>query len=177
VSIGIVALLAAAIVIAVVAISGCGGSGGNTASGDSKPKPKPLTRSELIAKADAICIESQKAFKTTTEEAFPPHTSVPNPSERLPNVEYSEYLVEISRRAVRQLNSLSPPPPLRADYEAYVSAVEEVEGLALQALRASVADDGGAYLKARKTRDAGALERYDLARAVGLEKCSPSPFR
>jgi hypothetical protein len=170
--------------ISVIAVAGCGGGGSglsaaagdsSTLSGDSSSKP--LTKAELVARADATCMAEERAFRAATRKFYPQETTVPNAKERLPNVGYSENLIEISKRAVDRLKSLIPPPQLRADYEAYLRAEEEVEQLAEEALKASIADNGGAYFKARKTRDAGALERYDLASAVGLAKCSPNPFR
>ena len=71
-------------------------------------------------------------------------------SRGLPNVAYSEDVVDVSKRVVRWLRALEPPARLRLAYEAYVHAEEEVERLAEDALEASVADDGGAYFKARK---------------------------
>ena len=44
-----------------------------------------------------------------------------------------------------------------------------------QALEAAEAEDATAYLAARERRDAGQLERYELARQVGLKKCSLKP--
>jgi hypothetical protein len=41
-----------------------------------------------------------------------------------------------------------------------------------QALSAAEANDASAYLEARQRRDAETTERYELAREVGLEKCS-----
>jgi hypothetical protein len=177
VGVGLALLLTA---IAAAAIMGCGGSGDGSVASTvaAHPKPRPLARSELIARADAVCVAGQRDYEAISKKAYPDprHTSVPNPTERLPNVEYSENVVELAKRLVRRLSSLAPPPQLRKGYEAYVAAVKEVEQLAEQALQASVEDNGGAYYKARKTRDAGALERANLAEAVGLKKCSPNPF-
>ncbi len=159
--------------------AGCGGDSSGSAGETTAAEPdQALSRTELISKADAICVAGQKAFRAASRAAYPhpEQTSVPNPTERLPNVEYSENVVEVAKRIVRQLKALTPPPALRAGYDAYVEGEEEVEDLALAALQASIEDDGGAYFKARKTRDAGALERANLAEAVGLKKCSPNPF-
>ena len=43
-----------------------------------------------------------------------------------------------------------------------------------QALEAAEAGDAAAYVAARERRDAEAGERYDLAREVGLQTCSPN---
>lgn len=162
-----------------MSIAGCGdGAGGSAAGTTETTRQQPLSRAELIAKADAICLSGQKAFRAVTKKAYPTpnQVSVPNPTERLPNVPYAEDVVDVAKRVVGQLKTLTPPPRMREAYEAYVRAEEEVERLAIEALDASIDDDGGAYYKARATRDAGALERANLAEAIGLKRCSPNPF-
>jgi hypothetical protein len=163
--------------VLLVLASGCGGdSSGSASHNETEPEHRQaLTRSELIAKADAICVASRRALRRLTARTFR-QTRFPNPSERLPNVLYSEEVLELSEKTVRQLKALTPPSALRSAYEAYVGAHEEIESLDEQALQASFDDDGGAYLKARKVRDAGFLDRAELAEAVGLKKCSPNPF-
>jgi hypothetical protein len=164
--------------LAFVAIAaGCGGSDDDPgpASAAVTSEPTPLTRAELIAKADAICVATRRTLRHVTAKAFK-YTHFPNPSETLPNVQYSEQVLGVAKKAVRRLRALTPPAGVRSDYEAYLRAEEEVEDLAEQALQASIDDDGGAYLKARKTRDAGALERANFAEAIGLRRCSPNPF-
>jgi hypothetical protein len=171
---GVVALVGA--VVAVALLSGCGGGNGS-ATGEGKPK-QPLSRAVLIARADTVCVAGQQAYARVTEKNYPhpERTSVPDPTERLPNVRYSEELVDVAKHVTVGLEALEPPPQLREAYEAYVDAVKEVQELAEAALKASNEDVGGPYYKARKTRDAGKLERANLAEAVGLKKCSPNPF-
>ena len=171
-------LAIAAIALALL-IVGCGGGSGSSATGQTEPThQQPLGRAELIARADAICVAGQRAFARVSHDAYPNprQVSVPNPRERLPNVEYAENMVTVARRVTRRLAALTPPAQLREPYEAYVKAVEEVKQLEEDALQASNEDNGGKYFKARKTRDAGKLERANLAEAVGLKKCSPNPF-
>jgi hypothetical protein len=169
---GALALVAA---IAAIVVLASGGGGSNQVAADNtakpthpspKPPPKTLGRSELLAKADAICTDSKVTYVATLHE-FPE-------GETTPSVPYSRTLAGISTRAVRKLNLLSPPASLRKPYLEYVAAQERVKAYDRQALEAAEAGDTTAYLSARERRDDEAGERYDLARAVGLEKCSTS---
>jgi hypothetical protein len=163
--------LAAAIAAVAVLASGGGGSSPDAASGTTKsvrPQPKAplkiLSESELIAKADAICTHSKVTYVATLHE-FPE-------GETTPSVPYSKILAGISTRAVRRLDSLPPPASSSGPYGEYVAAQERVKNYDRQALEAAEDGDTAAYLRARESRDSEAEERYDLARVVGLEKCS-----
>lgn len=167
-----------AIVAAVVALSG-GGGGGNPSTAteaktrtaatpvqkqEQKPAPKPLSEAALIAKADAICADSKATYKETLAE-FPNGESEPDPS-------YSKILTEISTRAVRRFNALTPPAAVRKPFEEYVKAQERVKAYDQRALHAAEAGEPAAYLAARESRDNEAEERYDLARELKLQECS-----
>jgi hypothetical protein len=172
-------LFAVAVVVAgvVLAISSAGGGGsdpnaatrGTTGEAPRQPQPapKPLSRSELIAKADSICADSQATFLATSQ-------SYPE-GETTPDVAYSKILVGISTRAVRRMRALDPPAGLSKPFGEYLKAQERVMRYDRQALKAAEAGDATAYLAARRRRDDEARQRYDLAREVGLQKCSASP--
>jgi serine/threonine protein kinase len=175
----------AAIAVVILSLGSVGGSGadkrtangGNsktkTASGEggstSRQQPPPLSGSELIAKADAICADSQAAFREARFGFFAAR------NEEVPDVAYSEALVAISSPAVKRFQALDPPPSLRRPYEQYVAAQQRVHKYDVQALRAARAEHTGGYLAARERRDNEAQERYDLAREIGLKTCSTSP--
>ncbi|HEX3324523.1 MAG TPA: serine/threonine-protein kinase [Solirubrobacterales bacterium] len=165
-----------AVAIVAVAAALAGGGGGSSPSGASqdskrpaskqkpKPPPKTLGKSELIAKADAICTDSKVTFIATRHE-YPE-------GEFTPSVPYSSILAGISTRAVRKFNLLTPPASLSKPFGEYVKAQERVKSYDRQALKAAEAGDTAAYLAARESRNNEEAERYDLARAVGLEECS-----
>jgi Protein kinase domain len=167
----------AAIVVAALALGGGGGGEGGSgvtakSDGSTKPNHKPqptLSRSELIAKADAICADSQSAFEEVRAE-FPEAKG-----EEAPDVAYSEALVGISTPAVKRFVALDPPPSVRQAYGEYVQAQQQVNSYDVQALRAARAEHAGEYLAARERRDNGQRERYELAREIGLKTCSASP--
>jgi hypothetical protein len=173
-------MVAVAVIIAVVLALGSGGGG----SGDpetnravnSTPKQRerhesapPLSRTELIAKADTICTDSQSSFEEVRAE-FPEAKN-----EEGPDVAYSEALVAISSPAVRRFEGLDPPSSVRRSYEQYVAAQRRVHKYDVQALHAARAEHSSEYLAARERRDNGQLERYELAREIGLKTCSASP--
>jgi len=175
---GASALVAAAIVAVILASSG-GGGDSNTTSGTSpappasqekdkpaKPKPKPLDKSALIAKADAICETSQSTYASVRSAEL----------EEVPDVGYATTLSGISRRGVERFRQLEPkaPPAVEPAFGKYVQAQERVMRYDRQALEAAEAEDATAYAAARERRDSEAPERYDLAREIGLEQCSPS---
>jgi hypothetical protein len=169
---GVMALVLVAALVALIA--GNGGDGGS-ASGDTstaattkepkaKPKPQTLTKAELIRKGDAICTDSQGTFKGYQSE-FPA-------GEVEASVGYSRLLANISNKAVRRFNELTPPTGLQQPYEAYVKAQEEVAGWDQDALRAAEDEDQTAYDEAREMRNGTQEERERLADAVGFKVCS-----
>lgn len=172
------AALVAAVIIAVILVNGDRGGDSSTAADtgpaspaasqkkDEPAKPKPLSKSELIAKADAICETSQSTY-----------ASVRSPElEEVPNVGYATTLSGISRRGVERFRQLEPKAPSAVEpaFAKYVRAQERVMRYDRQALEAAEAEDAGAYVAARQRRDAEAGERFELAREVGLEQCSAS---
>ncbi len=172
-----VALLAvAAVVVAAIALSGGGGGGdpsstsspkigiATTSVGEPNREPKALSKSALVAKTDAICADSKATYKAALTQ-FPNGESEPDPV-------YSKALTEISSRAVRRFNSLKPPAAVRKPFEEYVKAQERVKDYDREALQAAEAGETAVYLAARERRDNESGERYDLARAIGLQECS-----
>ncbi|HEX3323511.1 MAG TPA: serine/threonine-protein kinase [Solirubrobacterales bacterium] len=170
-------LVAAAILVAVLAF---GGGGGDPQAGvpstESSPKRHPqkqaspaLSRSELIAKADAICADSQNAFKQVKGE-FPEASA-----EEVADVPYSEALVGISTPAVKRFGKLVAPVSVRQPFERYVQAQQRVHRYDVQALRAARAGHEDEYRAARERRDNEQPERHRLAAEIGLRVCSVSP--
>ncbi len=176
--------LAGIVAIGVAALTLSGGSGGGSGSHAGKTngarvgtasttsareKPPPLPRSQLIAKADAICSDSQTSFEGVRAE-FPEAKT-----EEAPDIGYSEALVGISAPVVKRFKALDPPANLRQPYDEYVQAQQRVHEYDVQALRAARAGHSGEYLAARERRDSEQRERYELAREIGLKTCSASP--
>jgi serine/threonine protein kinase len=175
----------AALVGVVVALAGGGGDGkggpGAAAStgrsgsvgteGDdrdgvrSEQTPKPaLTRAELIAKADAVCEESQRRYLEIRDVGREYFTDVP----------YAKALVRFARQRIGGLRRLKPPPQVAKPYEEYVEAQERVLATDRQALRASWKGDVAGVGAARDRRDAEDALRERLAAEIGFDVCSAS---
>jgi hypothetical protein len=170
------ALVMAALAVVVILASGSGGESAlevarkaaleEARSAKHKSKPKSLSKSKLIAAADAICETSQNTYANVRSPEL----------EEVPNVEYATTLSGISRRGVERFRQLEPKAPALVEpaFAKYVRAQERVMRYDRQALEAAEAEDASAYVAARERRDAEAGERYDLAREVGLKQCSPN---
>jgi len=179
---GVLAAIAAIVVLGLVLTSGGGGDGGGS-SGEStladntskeqttkeepekNPQVERLTRAELASKANAVCAKSKATFKEAAAE-FPEAKA-----EEAFDVAYSEALVGISTRAVASFNELVPPVAEQALYGDYLSVQERIKTYDREALEASEAEDNEAYLEARERRNFANPERWDLARRLGFDEC------
>jgi Protein kinase domain len=162
------------IAVAVIALGGGDGDGratdltaAQTAGAGSKPVkadagPKPLTGSQLIAKADAICKDSQRRYLEIRDLE----------SEHTTDVPYAEALVRIARPRIRGLRQLTPPQWLAGPYEEYVEAQEWVYATDKQALAAAREGDAAGVEAARDRRDAEDALRERLSGEIGFEVCS-----
>jgi hypothetical protein len=164
----------AAAVVAAIALGGGDGDPGtdttaSTAAGTGAKKvakeetgPKPLTKSQLIAKADAICEDSQRRYTEIRDLESEYSTDVP----------YAEALARTARTRVRELRRLTPPQGLAGPYEEYVEAQERVYATDRQALAAAKKEDAAGVEAARDQRDAEDALRESLAQKIGFTVCS-----
>ncbi len=177
-------VLAAVVAVAILGVVLASGGGGGDGSGDATattvqkeeappkraqgPEPKPLTRSQLIAQGDAICEQSQVAYKAARERW-------PEAKEELtPNVPYSAQLVENSTAAAERWRKLDAPAAVEPAFREYVESQEEVVGWDEDALAAAEAGDDAAYREARDDRDDTEDNRTRMAEAIGFTVCSGS---
>jgi hypothetical protein len=93
--------MAAVLAVAALALGGCGGS-----------SPKPLTRAELTAKADAICkiVSAKLATKTVN--------SVQGIARTAPELASFEQL------ALNELSKLVPPATLESDWKMFIAGAQ-----------------------------------------------------
>jgi serine/threonine protein kinase len=173
--------LAAIFAVVAVAIAlSSGGGDGEKASGDTtataepktekKPEPEPdrLKTSQLIQQADAVCVTAQSAYKQARSD-FPAART-----EEVPDVAYSERLVENSSRMVEEFQSLVPPKSKAEEYGEYLESQEEVAQWDRDALAAAKANDASAYQEARDDRNDTEDNRTRMAEAIGFTVCSGS---
>jgi protein kinase-like protein len=171
---GVAAVLAAIVVVAAIAGGGGGGDGGKSTGGSGKTtananaqkakpdEPKALSKSELIAKADAICADSKRRYLAIEDLE----------SEMSADIPYAEALVRIARPRIRRLRALTPPAQLADLYGKYVQAQERVYATDKQALAAARKGDVEGVEAARDQRDAEDELREGLAREIGFSVCS-----
>jgi hypothetical protein len=167
--------VAVAIAAAAIALGGGGNSDPPAAANGNRPgqgdarvtsarsKPQTLSEPELIAKADAICAESQQRYLEIRDLESELYTA---------DVPYAEALVRFARKRVQSLRRLRPPPQLEDAYREYVQAQERVYATDRQALAAARQDDVAGIEAARQRRDDEDGLRQGLSREIGFDVCS-----
>ena len=171
------AIVAIALAIGAIAVGGGGDSDLGSAGGDKspvgqkagqsgatepKPEPEPLSRSELIAEADAICADSRDRYLAINDPE----------REDSADVSYAKALVRIARPRIHGLQGLTPPPRVAGAYGEYVEAQERVYATDQQALAAAREGNAAGVEAARERRDEEDRLRERLAQKIGLEVCS-----
>jgi hypothetical protein len=92
--------------VAVLALAGLAGCGGSSKSG--------LSRSQLVAKADAVCTQSNQKAK-----------QIPAPADLVQNANaaaaYFKKVVPIAEQGTNQLAALKPDSAAKADWTSYIT--------------------------------------------------------
>ena len=164
------AIVAAVVVLAVgggedPSANGAGGTTETTVARTTakpKPAPEPLSKPELIRKADEICDNSQRRYLGVRDLE----------REHLADVPYAKALVEIAKPRVRGLRRLTPPQQIAGPYTEYVAAQERVYDTDVEALEAAREGDVAGVEAARDRRDGEDALREELARELGFAVCS-----
>jgi hypothetical protein len=145
------ALLLLATVLAAAAVTGCGGHS--------------ATRADVIARANAICFNTQQAVR-----------SVASPAAGDANTKalaaYFDKVTPIVTQEARQLAALPRPQPRQAALNHYVDAVGASVAQYRAAARAAAAGDDGGVTQALARLQSGGATRY--ARVYGLTQCTGS---
>jgi serine/threonine-protein kinase len=169
----VVVAIAAAALVVFTGSDGAGGGRGQAAAtavpqeerpAGRKPvaEPAPLSRSQLVAQADAVCATSKRRYEAIRDPE----------SEFTADAPYAEALVRIARARIRGLRQLDPPPRVAAPYREYVEAQEKVLATDEQAVAAARAGDDAGVEAARASRDAEDAMREGLAEQIGFAVCS-----
>ncbi len=105
-----------ALCILVLTLAGCGSSESTTSGGDGAAAPEPLTKTELVAKADAICKDMQAKLD-----------KIPAPE----NIEGLEdaisQQIKLSGPAIKKLAALKPPEDLASQYDAWIEQLNQLQ--------------------------------------------------
>ena len=150
----LIALGTLATVVAALGVAGCGGSDGE------------LTKSELIAKGDAICKQAHDQY-AKDQPASPPSSS----SEA---ADLQRKLIEISEAELDEIRGLNAPSDTRPALDRYLAAREQGVALLKKGLAAAEHNDAFAYAQTKQQVAATQRHRTELARAVGFKECSSS---
>jgi hypothetical protein len=143
-----------------ILVGGCGGGGADTTS---TTGGQELTRSELIAKGDAICEDAHERFAQL--QASPPTT----PEE---SATFTQQLIDITETEVSQLRALDAPASVKPALDDYLKALDKNVEVLKQGLTAAQQSDAAAYARAQAKAVKGQVERLRLAQAVGFSECS-----
>ena len=126
-------------------------------------REKEVSRSELIARADQLCLEAHTAFVRLQQT--PPQTAEQA-------AELTDGLIGIAEDELARIAELDVPAELEQPVEAYLRARED----GIEALRAGRAaaedDDASAYEQAQEDLQRTQAERSRLAREAGFYQCS-----
>jgi len=137
---------------------GKGGGGGARPTS----QPAPLSEAQLVAKADAVCANSQRRYLEVRDLESEYATDVP----------YAEALVRFARQRIEGLRELTPPASVAKPFQEYVAAQERVYATDREALAAARREDVAGIEAARDRRDSEDALREDLARQIGFTVCS-----
>ena len=161
-------LFACASIALAAAAAGCGGGGGDSSS------DQPLTKSELITKADGICSDANKNVPTPPSDLtnFNPTTAT---TEQLK--EFGDYLDKVAkhfRTELEDLQKLKPPADLADDYDKAMANLEESLNELDEAAQAAKKGDRNELLSKLAESDKHSTEANKLAKKIGLKVCGAS---
>jgi hypothetical protein len=155
-------MYAASAACLLVFLAGCGG-GGSDSTTTSTTGGEELTKSELIARGDAICKDAHDRFAEL--QGSPPTT----PEE---TATFTQQLLDITETEVSQLRALNAPASVKPALDDYLKALDRNIAVLKEGLAAAQQSDATAYAKAQAKAVKDQVERLQLAQAVGFKECS-----
>jgi hypothetical protein len=155
-------IVSAAIGIALLAfLVGCGG--GSDTSSTSTRGDEELTKSEFVARGDAICKDAHDEFAQLQQN--PPTTAEGAAT-------LAQRVIDITERELSQLRELNAPATVQPDLDKYLQALEKNVAILKQGLEAAQQNDATGYAKAQAKTVKEQVNRLQLAQAVGFKECS-----
>jgi hypothetical protein len=139
------------------------GCGGGASSSTSSTGGEELSKSELIAKGDAICKDAHDRFAEL-------QGSLPTTPEE--TATFTQRLIDITETQISQLRDLEPPSSVKPALDDYLKALDKNVAILKEGLAAAQRSDATAYAKAQAKAVKDQVERLQLAQAVGFEECS-----
>ena len=151
--------------IVLIAIAACLGVAACGSSDDSSSGDGTLSRSELAAKADAICKTGADAVKTVTAPA--------NVADANDAAEYFGKLVPLHQQQTDSLAALKPDADAKADWDAFIAAQNADQQLLDTILAKAKAKDASGQADLQKI--APQAEKFSAAaKKVGANGCAGS---
>jgi hypothetical protein len=141
-------------------LAGCGGGG---SSSTSSTGGEELTKSELIAKGDAICKDAHDRFAEL--QGAPPTTAEETAT-------FTQQLIDITETEVSQLRALTAPASVKPALDDYLKALDKNVAVLEEGLAAAQNSDATAYADAQAKAVKDQVDRLQLAQAVGFKECS-----
>jgi hypothetical protein len=125
-----------------------------------------VTATQLVQRADAACRGERRSFDRI--QAHPP------PNASVAAAQTGE-LITATEKANSELRDLEPPDQLRAGYDRYLDARNQVVEEMRRGQAAAEDQEAGAYGAAQAAVARDAPQRRKLARSLGFKVCSSSP--
>ena len=143
-------------------VAGCGGGGSSTTSGASGASgvsgATPLSQDEFVSQANALCKDVND--KVAALPALTP--------DNLATV--TQQIVDISTNALPQLEQITPPENLQAQWDQFVAAVKAQNPIAEDLIKAAKAGDNAALQQAANKLKATSPD--SIAQDLGLSECA-----
>mgnify|MGYP006392085679 FL=1 len=152
-----------ALTIFALALVGCGDSEKSTQSDkdSAAPAPTALTKTELVAQADAICKDMQKELD-----------AVPSP-ESMEDLEKAiAKQIEIAGPAIEELQAVTPPEELATKYEAWTSKLATMQERTVEIRKAAAAGSQEEVQKIVTDTSSINTEADKLGKQIGFKTCA-----
>lgn len=149
-----------ALSILALALAGCGSSDSSNGENDAAA-PEPLTKTELIAQADAICQDMQDKLDSIPE---------PENFEQLESAIAKQ--VAVSGPAIKELEELTPPEDLATQYESWTAKLDELQTGTEQVREAAASGSQEQVQKVIDEVEPVNKEADKIGKAIGFKVCA-----
>lgn len=150
-----------ALSILALALAGCGSSDETTGGKNKAAAPKPLTKTELFAKADAVCKDMQKKI-----DAIPAPESI----DELESVIGKQ--LDVSGPAIKKLEALTPPEDLASDYESWTAKLDQLQSGTEKIRKAAASGSEAQVEKIIGEVKPINTKADEIAKAIGFKACA-----
>jgi hypothetical protein len=151
-----------ALSILALALAGCGSSDKTTSGGgNDTAEPTPLTKTELISKADAICKDMQTKIN-----------AIKDPESMSDLEDAISKQLELSGPAIKELEALVPPEDLSSDFEAWTAKLNELQTGTERVRKAAASGSQDEVEKVIAEVDKVNTKADELGKEIGFKVCA-----